>query len=136
MTELAGTQISNLLEALPGIAKVLRSPVADAFVHLIQAASGQRGFDPADAEEIMSYAVRRNLIAEDEAGQVLTEARAAYKPPPKPKVVKAPKPKVAKPKAAKAKPKVKAKAKAKAAKPKAKAKPAKAARPKKAVKKK
>jgi len=77
MTDLAGTQISNLLEALPGIAKVLRSPVADAFVGLIQAASGEGDFDPADADEIMQYAVRRNLIASEEAERVMEEARAS-----------------------------------------------------------
>ena len=41
MTDLAGTQLSNLLETLPGIAKVLRSPVADAIV-----SSGQGGLGP------------------------------------------------------------------------------------------
>ena len=87
MTELAGTQISNLLEALPGIAKVLRSPVADALVHLVRAASGQGEFDPAQAEELMSFAVRRNLMAEQEAEQIVAEARAAMKPAPKPKPV-------------------------------------------------
>ena len=33
MTELGGTQISSLMEVLPGIAQVLRSPVADAIVN-------------------------------------------------------------------------------------------------------
>ena len=106
MTDLAGTQISNLLEALPGIAKVLRSPVADAFVGLIQAASGEGDFDPADADEIMQYAVRRNLIASEEAERVMEEARAstgakrrvgnvASKPGGKPKTTSAKPPKVA-----------------------------------------
>ena len=126
MTDLAGTQISNLLETLPGIAQVLRSPVADAFVNLIQAASGRGEFDPADAEEIMQYAVRRNLIGAEEAERVVEEAREAggprrrqasktarkVKTPKKPKpgakkkaVKSAPKPKVVK----KARPKAKTK---------------------------
>ncbi|MEK6687078.1 MAG: hypothetical protein AABZ01_01310 [Gemmatimonadota bacterium] len=104
MTELAGTQISNLLEALPGIAKVLRSPVADALVHLVRAASGQGEFDPAQAEELMSFAVRRNLMAEQEAEQIVAEARAAMKPAPKPKPVKPVKPAKAPKAAAAAKP--------------------------------
>lgn len=128
MTELAGTQISNLLEALPGIAKVLRSPVADALVHLVRAASGQGEFDPAQAEELMSFAVRRNLMAEQEAEQIVAEARAAMKPAPKPKPVKPVKPAQA-PKAAKP-----AKASRPVVRKVAKAKPKKVvAKPKKAV---
>src|SRR2546425_859017 len=38
--ELGGAQISSLLEALPGIASVLRSPLADALVKAIRAAGG------------------------------------------------------------------------------------------------
>ena len=38
VTDLGGTQISTLMETLPGIAQVLRSPVADALVNLIRAA--------------------------------------------------------------------------------------------------
>jgi len=38
-TELGSTQISTLLETLPGIANVLRSPVADALVNVIRAAA-------------------------------------------------------------------------------------------------
>ncbi|MEK7379477.1 MAG: hypothetical protein AAB075_00535 [Gemmatimonadota bacterium] len=132
MTELAGTQISNLLEALPGIAKVLRSPVADALVHLVRAASGQGEFDPAQAEELMSFAVRRNLMAEQEAEQIVAEARAAMKPAPKPKPVKPVKPAKAPKAAAAAKP---AKASRPVARKVAKAKPARkaVARPMKAV---
>lgn len=77
MTDLAGTQISSLMETLPGIAHVLRSPVADAFVHLIRAGSGQAPFSLADADEVMKYAVRRNLLASDEAERTLAEAREA-----------------------------------------------------------
>jgi hypothetical protein len=65
------------MEALPGIAHVLRSPVADAFIGLISAATGQSQFDPAHAEEVMRYAVRRNLLGAEESVRVLAEARAA-----------------------------------------------------------
>ncbi|MEO8453133.1 MAG: hypothetical protein ABI647_25305 [Gemmatimonadota bacterium] len=65
------------METLPGIAHVLRSPVADAFVNLIRAGVRIRDFDMADAEEILKYAVRRNLMAQDEADRVTTEAKSA-----------------------------------------------------------
>jgi hypothetical protein len=77
VTELAGAQLSNLLETLPGISKVLRSPVADAFVGLIQAASGKGEFKLADVEEVLRYAVRRNLMPEPESEEVLAAARLA-----------------------------------------------------------
>jgi hypothetical protein len=76
VTELGGTQISSLMEVLPGIAQVLRSPVADAIVNLIRAACRVREFDLADAEEMLKYAVRRNLMAAEESERVLAEARA------------------------------------------------------------
>ena len=96
MTDLAGTQLSNLLETLPGIAKVLRSPVADAIVGLVKSASGQGPFSPADVDELLKFAVRRNLMAAEEADRVLIEARNALlgimppPPPPKPKIVAPP----------------------------------------------
>jgi hypothetical protein len=77
VTDLAGTQISNLLETLPGIAQVLRSPVADAFVGMIRAATGEAPFNFADADEILKYAVRRNLMAVEESERILAEARQA-----------------------------------------------------------
>ncbi|HEY9385169.1 MAG TPA: hypothetical protein VIP80_16780 [Gemmatimonadales bacterium] len=76
MTELGGTQISSLMEVLPGIAQVLRSPVADAIVNLIRAACRVREFDLADAEEMLRYAVRRNLMGADESERVLAEAKS------------------------------------------------------------
>src|ERR1044072_6762791 len=76
VTELGGTQISSLMEVLPGIAQVLRSPVADAIVNLIRAACRVREFALADAEEMLKYAVRRNLMAAEESERVLAEARA------------------------------------------------------------
>ncbi len=76
-TELGGTQISSLMETLPGIAAVLRSPVADAFVGVIRAAVRLAEFELGQAEEILRYAVRRNLMTQDETDRVLAEVRAA-----------------------------------------------------------
>ncbi|HKI93960.1 MAG TPA: hypothetical protein VJ992_01595 [Gemmatimonadales bacterium] len=73
--ELGGSQISALLESVPGIANVLRSPVADAMVNLIRSAGGVRDFDFADAEELVQYAVRRGLINASEGEQVLEDVR-------------------------------------------------------------
>ena len=65
--ELGGSQISSLLETLPGIASVLRSPVADALVKAIRGAVGLGEFEADDAEELIRYAVRRGLIDAVEA---------------------------------------------------------------------
>ena len=111
------------MEVLPGIAQVLRSPVADAIVNLIRAGLRQREFELADAEEMLKYAVRRNLMGQDESDRVLAEAKAVIqrradraaereknapvkRPPapvarPKAKVPPRPKPKVTAPKKAK-----------------------------------
>ena len=77
--ELGGSQISSLLEALPGIASVLRSPVADALIKAIRAAAGIGDFTPEDAEELVRYAVRRGLIGPDEGDRVLAEVQVALK---------------------------------------------------------
>ena len=71
VTELGGPQISSLMEVLPGIAQVLRSPVADAIVNLIRAGIRVRDFDIADADEMLKFAVRRNLMAQEESERVL-----------------------------------------------------------------
>ena len=73
--ELGGSQISSLLEALPGIASVLRSPVADALIKAMRAAAGLAELTPEDAEELVRYAVRRGLIGPDEGDRVLTEVQ-------------------------------------------------------------
>ena len=73
--ELGGSQISSLLEALPGIASVLRSPVADALIKAMRAAAGIADFTPEDAEELIRYAVRRGLIGPDEGDRVLVEVQ-------------------------------------------------------------
>ncbi|MGQ0703750.1 MAG: hypothetical protein ACT4PM_11520 [Gemmatimonadales bacterium] len=75
MTELGGAQISSLMEVLPGIAQVLRSPVADAIVNVVRAAARLREFDLADAEELLRYGVRRNLLTAEESERVLAEVR-------------------------------------------------------------
>jgi urease accessory protein UreF len=65
-----------LLEALPGIANVLRSPVADAMLNVIRAAARLGEFQIADAEELIRYATRRNLLGAEEGERVLAEVRA------------------------------------------------------------
>src|SRR3989442_269217 len=77
--ELGGSQISSLLEALPGIASVLRSPVADALIKAIRAAAGIGDFAVEDADELGRYAVRRGLIGPDEGDRVLADVHAALK---------------------------------------------------------
>lgn len=76
-TELGSSQISTLLETLPGIANVLRSPVADALSHVIRAAARLEEFRIADAEELTRYAVRRSLMGADEADRILLEVQQA-----------------------------------------------------------
>jgi polyhydroxyalkanoate synthesis regulator phasin len=73
--ELGGSQISSLLEALPGIASVLRSPVADALIKAMRGAVGLADFTFEDAEELVRYAVRRGLIGPDEGDRVLGEVQ-------------------------------------------------------------
>ena len=77
--ELGGSQISSLLEALPGIASVLRSPVADALIKAMRAAAGLAELTPDDAEELVRYAVRRGLIGADEGDRVLAEVQDALR---------------------------------------------------------
>ena len=73
--ELGGSQISSLLEALPGIASVLRSPVADALIKAMRAGAGLAELTPEDVEELVRYAVRRGLIGADEGDRVLAEVQ-------------------------------------------------------------
>ena len=56
VSELGGSQISTLLETLPGIANVLRSPVADALGNVIRAGARLADFQVQDAEELVRYA--------------------------------------------------------------------------------
>ena len=78
-TELSSGAISSILEAVPGIATVLRSPIADAIVNLSRAGAGIIPFDPKDAHELIRYAVRRGLIRSDEGDRVTAEIEVAGK---------------------------------------------------------
>ncbi len=73
--ELGGSQISALLESVPGIARVLRSPVADAIVNMIRAGARLEPFNRTDAEELIQFAVRRGLISSVEGDQLLGEIK-------------------------------------------------------------
>ena len=77
VSELGGSQISTLLETLPGIANVLRSPVADALSSIIRAAARVGEFRVADAEELVRYATRRGLLGMEEGDRLLTEIHEA-----------------------------------------------------------
>ena len=77
VSELGGSQISTLLETLPGIANVLRSPVADALGSVIRAAARVGDFNVADAEELIRYATRRGLLGNEEGDRILAEVHAA-----------------------------------------------------------
>jgi hypothetical protein len=76
-TELSSGAISSILESVPGIAHVLRSPVADAMVNLSRAAAGVGPFRVQDAHELIRYAVRRGLIGSDEGDRVTAEIDGA-----------------------------------------------------------
>ena len=77
VSELGGSQISTLLETLPGIANVLRSPVADALGNVIRAGARLAEFNVQDAEELVRYATRRGLLGQDEGDRLLAEVHAA-----------------------------------------------------------
>ena len=77
MVELGGPQISALLESVPGIVNVLRSPVANAMVAMIRAGARTGEFRQEDALELVQYAVRRGLIGNDEGERLLAETEAA-----------------------------------------------------------
>ena len=77
VSELGSSQISTLLETLPGIANVLRSPVADALLNVIRAAARIGDFAEADADELVHYAVRRGLVGAEEGERVLADVHAA-----------------------------------------------------------
>ena len=74
--ELGGSQLSSLLETVPGLASVLRSPVADAIVNMIRAASGSGEFRMQDAKELIQFATRRGLIPSAEGTSLLEEVEA------------------------------------------------------------
>jgi hypothetical protein len=74
--ELGGSQLSSLLETVPGLASVLRSPVADAIVNMIRAGAGLGDFRMQDAQELIQYATRRGLIPSAEGSDLLQELEA------------------------------------------------------------
>lgn len=100
MTELAAPQISSLMEALPGIAAVLRSPVANAIVSLSRAAAGLEEFDATHAEELLRFGGRRNLLTQEEIDSVIEELRVVTASRPKKPEVVVEKPKKTPPKPA------------------------------------
>jgi len=73
MAQLGGPQVSALLETVPGIASVLRSPTADALVRMIRAGAGTGEFRVEDANELIQYAVRRGLVGIDEGERLTNE---------------------------------------------------------------
>ena len=75
--ELGSSQISALLESVPGIVNVLRSPVADAMVAMIRAGAGLEEFHMESANELVQYAVRRGLISSGEGDQLLDDVKAS-----------------------------------------------------------
>jgi hypothetical protein len=77
VSELGGSQISTLLETLPGIANVLRSPVADALSNIIRSAARLSEFNVADADELVKYATRRGLLGQEEGDRLLQEVHLA-----------------------------------------------------------
>jgi hypothetical protein len=74
--ELGESQLSSLLESVPGLASVLRSPVADAMVNMIRAGAGLGDFDIQDAQELVQYATRRGLIPQAEGAEIMVEVEA------------------------------------------------------------
>jgi hypothetical protein len=74
--ELGESQLSSLLESVPGLASVLRSPVADAIVNMIRAGARLGEFDIQDARELVQYATRRGLIPQAEGTELMGEVEA------------------------------------------------------------
>lgn len=74
---LSGSPASAILETVPGIASVLRSPTADALVNTIRAAAGSGSFRMEDARELLQYATRRGLIGIDEGERLIAEVETA-----------------------------------------------------------
>ena len=89
--ELGGSQIGALLETVPGIASVLRSPVADALVNMIRVGAGIGEFRVEDTRELIQYAVRRGLIGSEEGERLTADIEEATRSRGKPTVKAAPK---------------------------------------------
>ena len=74
--ELGGSQLSSLLESVPGLASVLRSPVADAIVNVTRAGAGLADLELSDVQALVQFAVRRGLIPSAEGTELLKEVEA------------------------------------------------------------
>ena len=81
--EMGGTQVSALLETVPGIASVLRSPVADALVNMIKAGAGMGDFRVEDTRELIQFAIRRGLIGSEEGERLTADIEEAMRRPAK-----------------------------------------------------
>jgi hypothetical protein len=81
--EMGGAQVGALLETVPGIASVLRSPVADALVSMIRAGAGLGEFRVEHTRELITYAVRRGLIGSEEGERLTAEIEEALRSRPK-----------------------------------------------------
>jgi hypothetical protein len=79
--EMGGSQVTALLETVPGIASVLRSPTADALVNIIRSAAGLAEFRVEDTQELIQYAVRRGLIGSDEGERLTVDMQQLNIPP-------------------------------------------------------
>ena len=77
VSELGGSQISTLLETLPGIANVLAARLRTRSGNVIRAAARLAEFNVQDADELVRYATRRGLLGQDEGDRLLTEVHAA-----------------------------------------------------------
>jgi hypothetical protein len=81
MAQEMGSQVTALLETVPGIASVLRSPTADALVNIIRSAAGLAEFRVEDTQELIQYAVRRGLIGSDEGERLTVDMQQLNVPP-------------------------------------------------------
>jgi hypothetical protein len=81
--EMGGAQIGALLETVPGIASVLRSPVADALVNMIRAGAGLGEFRVEHTRELITYAVRRGLIGSEEGERLTADIEESLRGRPK-----------------------------------------------------
>src|SRR5690349_16496214 len=81
--EMGGAQVGALLETVPGIASVLRSPVADALVNIMRAAAGIGEFRVEHTRELILYAVRRGLIGSEEGERLTADIEESLRGRPK-----------------------------------------------------
>jgi hypothetical protein len=70
-------RVSDLLESVPGILSVIRSPVADALVGMIRSGARLEDFRLEHAEELIQFAERRGLIGSSVGDNLLDEVCGA-----------------------------------------------------------